>query len=156
MLTIDYGLPYPISSACPHDLADRSANVVVLKPNPNYGGTRARKLDAIVYHMGIGAAAAADQVLHGSLDYVQGADPALETATVAARGAGYRLVPDDNTVTLALNSRRAAFASLDARRAVAYAIDRRALATATGSFTAPASSFSRRACSAVRSRRRSR
>ena len=38
--TVPHGLPYLIPSAGPYYLADRSADVLVLKPNPNYHGPR--------------------------------------------------------------------------------------------------------------------
>ena len=50
--TVPHGLPYPIPSAGPYYLADRSSDVFVLKPNPNYHGPRPRRLDAIVYRTG--------------------------------------------------------------------------------------------------------
>ena len=50
---VPHGLPYPIPSAGPYYLADRSSDVFVLKRNPNYHGPRPRRLDAIVYRTGI-------------------------------------------------------------------------------------------------------
>ena len=44
--TVPHGLPYPIPSAGPYYLADRSSDVFVLKPNPNYHGPRPQRLDA--------------------------------------------------------------------------------------------------------------
>lgn len=137
--TIPYGLPYPIRTAGPYYLADRTADVFVLKPNPNYHGPRSQKLDAIVYRVGINIAAATNQIFHGKIDYVQGSDPALAPGTAAARSAGYRLTPNNTTDQLALNARRPTFANIAVRRAVEYAVDRSALAQALnrGAFSLP-------------------
>jgi DNA-binding SARP family transcriptional activator/ABC-type transport system substrate-binding protein len=128
------GLPYPIPSAGPYYLATRSSDVVVLKPNPNYGGSRPRHLDAIVYRMNVDVGKAAALVAQGKVDYLQEDDPALSPGTEAARSAGsrYRLTPNNWTEGLALNARRPLFADLRMRRAVAYALDRSDLAAALG------------------------
>ncbi len=130
--TVPHGLPYPIPSAGPYYLADRSSDVFVLKPNPNYHGPRPRRLDAIVYRTGIDLGKAAAQVARGGLDYLQAGDLALAPQTDAARAAGprYRLTANNWTERLALNTSRPLFADPRLRRAVAYALDRRALAHA--------------------------
>jgi ABC-type transport system substrate-binding protein len=132
--TIPHGLPYPIPSAGPYYLADRSTDVFVLKANPNYHGPRRPRLDAIVYRTGIDPGRAAAQVAQGTVDYVQAGEPALAPDTVAARTAGsrYRLTPNNWTERLALNEARPLFADVRLRRAVAYALNRRALAHAFG------------------------
>src|SRR5207302_7180568 len=68
--TIPHGLPYPIPSAGPYYLADRSSDVLVLKRNPNYHGPRPRHLDAIVYKFGVESGAAAVGIAGGRYDYV--------------------------------------------------------------------------------------
>jgi MarR-like DNA-binding transcriptional regulator SgrR of sgrS sRNA len=130
--TVPNGLPYPIPSAGPYYLADRSLNVVVLKPNPYYRGPRPQKLDAIVYRMNVDPAEAAALVEQGKVDYVEESDQALGPETEAARAAGsrYRLTPNNWTEGVALNARRPLFADARARRAVAYALDRSSLAAA--------------------------
>jgi DNA-binding SARP family transcriptional activator/ABC-type transport system substrate-binding protein/streptogramin lyase len=129
-----HGLPYPIPSAGPYYLASRSANVVVLKPNPNYPGPRLRRLDAIVYQFNVDAGEAVAQVERGKIDYVREAKPALAPSTAVARAAGsrYRVTPENGTVGLALNARRQLFADARLRRAVAYALDRRTLVIGLG------------------------
>ena len=127
---IPHGLPYPIPTAGPYFLADRSTDVLVLKPNPNYHGPRPRRLDAIVYRTGVDTGTAAAQVERGSTDYVGGSDVALAPTTLVARAAGgrYKLVANNWTERLALNTRRPTFADAHIRRALAYALDRHALA----------------------------
>ncbi len=140
--TVLHGLPYPIPTAGPYYVADRSANVVVLKPNPNYHGPRPHRLDAIVYEMNVDVGEAVAQVAQGTVDYVQEVDPALAPTTAAARAAGprYRLTPDKWTAGLVLNTRRPLFADARLRRAVAYALDRRTLAAGlVGVFAVPTS-----------------
>lgn len=130
--TVPHGLPYPIPSAGPYYLADRSSNVLVLKQNPNYHGPRPRRLDAIVYKIGIDPGAAAAGVARDRFDYVASQDAVLSPATVAARSAGrrYRLIANNWTQRLALNTARPAFSDEAVRHAVAYALDRRKLAHA--------------------------
>jgi DNA-binding SARP family transcriptional activator len=139
--TVLHGIPYPIPTAGPYYLADRSANVVVLKPNPNYHGPRPHGLDAIVYQMNVDVGEAVAQLAQGKVDYVQEVDPTLAPSTAAARAAGprYRLTPDKWTAGLVLNARRPLFADARMRRAVAYALDRRTLAAGLGVFAVPTS-----------------
>ena len=129
-----HGLPYPIPTAGPYYLASRTANVVVLKPNPNYQGTRPRRLDAIVYQFNVDVGEAVAQVERGKVDYVREAKPALAPSTAVARAAGgrYRVTSDNGTVGLVLNARRPLFADARLRRAVAYALDRRTLVMGLG------------------------
>jgi DNA-binding SARP family transcriptional activator/streptogramin lyase len=143
--TVPHGLPYPIPSAGPYYLADRSQDVVVLRPNPNYHGARPRRLDAIVYKIGIEPGTAALGIGRGRFDYLTSQDAVLSPGTVAARSAGrrYRLVANNWTERLALNTARPAFSDEAVRRAVAYALDRRlaARALAGGDFQLPTSAL---------------
>jgi ABC-type transport system substrate-binding protein len=119
--------------------------VFVLKPNPNYHGSRPQALDAIVYRTGIDFGKAVAQVGQGKVDYVQDRDPALAPTTLAARRAGlrFRLTANNSTDRLALNTSRPLFADPSMRRAVAYALDRSALARAMedGDFRLPTQSL---------------
>ena len=120
---VPYGLETPVASAGPYYLAAHTDTVAVLKPNPNYGGTRPQHLDAIVYHMGIAPADAAPQIEAGTLDYyLESQRPTLTPETSAARAAGdrYRMTPDGSRSTqyLAPNWRRPLFADIRMRRAV--------------------------------------
>jgi DNA-binding SARP family transcriptional activator/ABC-type transport system substrate-binding protein/streptogramin lyase len=124
------GIEAPIPSAGPYYIAARADNVVVLKPNPNYGGSRPRRLDAIVYEWGLDVGVATARLARGKIDYVSARDPALAPDTPAARGAGrrYSRTTINWTRVLALNTHRSLFADARVRRAVAYGIDRRTLA----------------------------
>jgi ABC-type transport system substrate-binding protein len=130
--TVAYGLPAPIRTAGPYYLADRSRDVLVLKPNPNYHGQRPQKLDAIVYRTGVETGVAATQVVRGKVDYVRERDPALAPDTLVARAgkSRYRLTANNSTDGLALNTSRPLFADARLRRAVELALDRSVLAHA--------------------------
>jgi DNA-binding SARP family transcriptional activator/ABC-type transport system substrate-binding protein/streptogramin lyase len=132
--TVPHGLPYPIPSAGPYYLADRSSDVFVLKPNPNYHGQRPRRLDAIVYRVGIEPGVAAAGIARGTIDYIAAQDLALAPHTASARAAGarYRLTANNWTERLALNTSRPLFSDATTRRAVALALDRPQLAYALG------------------------
>jgi DNA-binding SARP family transcriptional activator/ABC-type transport system substrate-binding protein len=131
-----FGITTPIASAGPYYLAANTPSVAVLKRNPNYPGPRPQKLDAIVYEFGIPPAEAAQRISKGTLDYVLERDESLAPSTSVARTAGprYRLTPDSTASTqyLAFNTSRPLFKDLDTRRAVQYALDRRALAAVDG------------------------
>ncbi len=105
---------------------------MVLKRNPNYHGPRPQHLDAIVYYLGVSPADAAARIAQGKLDYLLENDPAIAPGTEAARAAGsrYRLTPNSfgQSVWLGFNTGRPLFADIRLRRAVQYALDRRALA----------------------------
>lgn len=102
----------------------------MLKPNPNYGGRRRPRLDAIVVRTGIDPGRAVAAVARGAVDDVPGEDDALAPGSLAARssGARYHLTANNWTERLALNPARRLFADPRTRRAVALALDRAALA----------------------------
>jgi DNA-binding SARP family transcriptional activator/ABC-type transport system substrate-binding protein len=131
---VPHGLEAPIPSAGPYYLAALTDSVGVLKRNPNYGGTRPHHLDAIVYELNVAPKDAAARIANGTLDYVLENDPALAPGSAAAHAAGprYRLTPGATAKVnfLAFNTRRPLFADFRWRRAVQYALDRRALAQA--------------------------
>ena len=70
-------------------------------------------------------------VAKDKVDYVAESDAALGPGTVAARSAPgrYRLTPNNWTERLVFNTHRPLFADVRLRRAVAHALDRRALAS---------------------------
>jgi YVTN family beta-propeller protein len=122
--------PYYISSFAPHQQ-------LVLRRNPNYGGSRPHRFSRIVYTLGISPAKALADVEAGVADYLPripfDADARLAarygpTSGAAGRHQRYFVAPRLNLAFLALNTSRPLFASARLRRAVSYAIDRRALA----------------------------
>jgi DNA-binding SARP family transcriptional activator/ABC-type transport system substrate-binding protein len=137
------GVASPIASAGPYYLAAHAGNAFVLKRNPNYHGPRPQRLDAIVYRTGVDVAQAVAGIASDKVDYVAENDPALGPGTPTARDAAsrYRLTPNNWPERLVLNPHRSLFANVRIRRAVAYALDRRALAAAlAGGFAIPTSS----------------
>jgi DNA-binding SARP family transcriptional activator/ABC-type transport system substrate-binding protein/streptogramin lyase len=136
------GVEGPIPSAGPYYLAERLDNVAVLKPNPNYHGPRPHHVDALAYEWDVDPGAAAQLVAQGKLDYFSSENPAaLPPETLAARRAGgrYRATSWNRVAALALNAGRPLFADPELRRAVQFAVDRTALASAVGAL--PTSHF---------------
>ena len=137
----------PIPSAGPYYVASTSRDQLVLARNPNYGGHRPRIPDQIVYSFNVGLPRALRQVTTGQGDYVDagafasggqsfaalGLLAALErrygTASAAARTGHQRYFvnPWLDLEYFVFNTARPLFASARLRRAVNYAIDRRAL-----------------------------
>lgn len=124
--------PYYVASYVPH-------RQLVLKRNPNYGGRRPHKLETIVYTLGVKPGDAVMHVEAGQADYAANYIPIETDARLAARygaaspaaargGQRYFLDPRLAIAFLALNTSRPLFANERLRRAVNYAIDRRALA----------------------------
>jgi DNA-binding SARP family transcriptional activator/ABC-type transport system substrate-binding protein/streptogramin lyase len=126
---VPWGLETPVPSAGPYYLAAHTDSVAVLKRNPNYGGTRPQRVDAIVFRFGVAPGDAAAQIEAGVLDYyLESQRPTLTPETLVAQAAGsrYRMTLDGGAGThfLALNWNRPLFADIRMRRAVQYALDR--------------------------------
>ena len=126
------GLEKPVPSAGPYYLAALTDSVAVLRRNPNYGGSRPQNLDAIVVEFNVPPAEAATRIENGTLDYfLESQQATLTPDSQAARAAGarYRLTPETTpgVAFAAFNTDRPLFADLRMRRAVQYALDRRAL-----------------------------
>ena len=124
-----------IPSAGPYYIASHVRNEqIVLRRNPNYHGPRPHRLDEIVYTIGVSAPKSVTRVEQGRADYVAGRLPNEVDARLAARyGPGsarqrYFVNPILALGFLELNTHRPLFSSTRMRRAVNYAIDRRALA----------------------------
>jgi ABC-type transport system substrate-binding protein len=72
------GYEEPLPTAGPYYLAEHEGGVqAVVRPNPNYGGTRPQRLDAIVFHIDIAERSAIAQVRRGQLDYFVGRSTAV-------------------------------------------------------------------------------
>jgi YVTN family beta-propeller protein len=124
--------PYYVTSYVPH-------RQLVLKRNPNYSDSRPHRLETIVYTLGVPSSKGLAHVEAGSADYVANYLPPEQDARLAARYGPassaaangrqrYFVNPRLTLAFLALNTSRPLFASPRLRRAVNYAIDRRALA----------------------------
>ena len=132
--TIPSAGPYFIASYTPR-------REIVLRRNPNYGGTRAQNLDEIVIPIGIESAKAQRQIEAGELDWAfsgppRDAGPRLEreygaTSSAGKAGAQQYFVSEANGGRfLHMNTSRPLVSDVRLRRAVKYAIDRQALAGA--------------------------
>jgi DNA-binding SARP family transcriptional activator/ABC-type transport system substrate-binding protein len=140
---VEGGLEKPVPSGGPYYLATLTDSLAVLRPNPNYGGSRPRHLDAIVVEFNVPPAEAATRIENGTLDHFfesQQATLTPDTAAAHAAGDRYRLTPYNRIQFLAFNYDRPLFADVRMRRAVQYALDRRALveASPSGSAARPA------------------
>jgi DNA-binding SARP family transcriptional activator/streptogramin lyase len=142
---VEGGLEKPVPSAGPYYLATLTDSFAVLRRNPNYGGSRPQHLDAIVVEFSVPPSEAATRIESGTLDYfLESQQATLTPDTQAARAAGtrYRLTPPTipNVYFYAFNYERPLFADPRMRRAVQYALDRRALVDAglAGSVGVPA------------------
>jgi ABC-type transport system substrate-binding protein len=140
------GKPTPIPMAGPYRVASARGGQVVLERNPNYTGNRPRRIERIVYTDGFTAADAISRVERGSADYVSGStvtsetpdalapggvlDTAFGLSSRAGRAGGARYVPSPapGIDGILFNTQRPLFRDARMRRAVAYALDRRALA----------------------------
>jgi peptide/nickel transport system substrate-binding protein len=126
------GLEKPVPSAGPYYLATLTDSFAVLRQNPNYGGSRPQDLDAIVIKFSVAPSDAATQIENGTLDYfLESQQATLTPDTAAARAAGERYQLTSDTIPgvafAGFNTDRPLFKDLRMRRAVQYALDRRAL-----------------------------
>ena len=144
--TVPNGLDDPIPSAGPYYLSGNiGGDVAVVRRNPNYHGSRPRRLAAIVYREQPQGGQAVAEIEAGNADYVADQDPALAPAAAVARefsqpAAGqprrYFVTPLLATDELAFDTRHGLFADARMRQAVNYALDRPALAAALGDLVA--------------------
>jgi ABC-type transport system substrate-binding protein len=141
------GLEEPIPAAGPYYLAAHIDEVVaVVKPNPNYTGPRPQRLDAIVYRRpNVPKADAVSQIERGEADHlgefdVMPASPLVATGAVADRyGPPHRAGSPRFFVSpllavhhIALNAQRPLFSDERLRKAVNFALDRRAISDTYG------------------------
>ena len=129
--------PYYVSSYVPRQ-------VVVLKRNPNYAGSRPHRANRIVLTMGVSHKKVGAQVEAGRADYALDGVDRTDIRRIAARygpgSAAARRGRQQYFVTsglgvdyISLNTNRPLFSDVRLRRAVNYAIDRERLAR-LGSF----------------------
>jgi YVTN family beta-propeller protein len=134
----------PVPSAGPYYIVPSTRDQVVLARNPNYAGHRPRIPKQIVYSSGATLPHALEQVETGASDYVNSAvftghpadlvaSRAVEqrygpTSAAARNGRQqYFITPTQDVEYFDFNTTRRVFATARMRRAVNYAIDRRAL-----------------------------
>ena len=131
-----------VSSAGPYYVAAyRPEQGAVLKRNPNYHGSRPHAFDEIDYETSTGPEQNVREIEAGTADFADvGNLPGGQIASLAARygpdspaaRAGrqrFFVNPLLGFVYLALNTSRPLFANADLRKAVNYALDRRAIAS---------------------------
>ena len=128
-----------MASAGPYYITEDIPNrLIVLERNPNYRGLRPRRFREIRYTLGVEATKGVADVLAGRSDYLADRVPVERNADLLARHGPTSLAAADArqqyfvnpTVKLAfleLNTRRPLFSDVRLRKAVNYAIDRRAL-----------------------------
>jgi len=136
-----------LPSAGPYYVASHEpGESLVLRRNPNYGGSRPHFLSEISFAFGTAQQHAVEEVEAGDADYVN-VDP-LDVAPATTRRlearygprseaaeAGRQQLftqPDPSVFSFVFNTRRGPFRDVRLRRAVNYAIDRSALAPDTG------------------------
>lgn len=133
-----------IPSAGPYYVASYTPGQgVVLKRNPNYHGSRPHHIQEIVYGFGVGQAQSVKEIEAGQADFAADGVPPEAAARLAARyGPGSsaakkgrqryfaNLLP--SLTYLALNTSRPLFSDVKLRRAVNYAIDRKAASRIAG------------------------
>jgi YVTN family beta-propeller protein len=146
------GVP-AIPSAGPYYITEDVPNrVIVLERNPNYRGSRPRRFREIRYTLGVGAAKSVGDVLAGRADYLVDKVPVKKDAELLARYGPtslaaangkqqYHVNPTMSLAFLELNTRRPLFSDARLRKAVNYAIDRRALAGIGNWVTGPFASI---------------
>jgi ABC-type oligopeptide transport system substrate-binding subunit len=134
-----------IPSAGPYYVAEwRKDKYVILKRNPLYQGPRPHRVDVIVLREGVDTSVALDRIQHRGWDGIvssghaatQFTDPSLDPgkaiATEYGNGSHARLeyipVPLAHTTFIALNAVHGPLADPTVRRAIAFAVDRTAIA----------------------------
>jgi ABC-type transport system substrate-binding protein/class 3 adenylate cyclase/streptogramin lyase/tRNA A-37 threonylcarbamoyl transferase component Bud32 len=145
-----HGVGQPIPSAGPYYLAAHIDDLAeVIKRNPHYKGPRPHELDAFVYDDALEVSAGALRVSRNQADYVFGDRPPYpdelqptsrlarrygEGSPAAKAGQQRYFLPAASAVNmLSFNTSRGPFRDPSLRKAVNYALDRRALAGVTTS-----------------------
>ncbi len=135
----------PIPSAGPYYIAAYDpGKALILRRNPNYRGPRVHRISEFDYTLNVGATRSIPEIESGGADYAVPSSftnavppplvPRLNAqygpASAAARSGHqqYFETPSLGEIWIALNPNRPLFANADLRKAVAFAIDRPALA----------------------------
>jgi len=138
------GLEEPIPSAGPYYVDYRLPHFqLVLKKNPNYAGSKPQRVDGVIVTESLNPARAAESVAQNKADELVAEDesgaPTLAPGGryerrygTEGRGQRFFRVPANGTRFLLFNTVAGPFANVRIRRAVALALDRRALAELAG------------------------
>jgi ABC-type transport system substrate-binding protein len=123
----------PIPFAGPYYVRSQTARRTVLDRNPNYSGPRPRRPARIVYLTGVPTAKGVALAAAGRADVVpwdfDDHGPLAPGGSLDRRaGERYRVAPAPGVDMIGFNTKRPLFSHARLRRAVSYAIDRRALA----------------------------
>ena len=126
----------PLPSAGPYYIsAYTPGSRILLSRNPNYHGPRPARLDQILYQTNVDLATSLEQIKAGTADYAAGGIPLDAYAQVAHDFPSQFFVnPLASIRYIALNTSRPLFASVAARQAVNFALDRTALTALAGAF----------------------
>ena len=130
----------PIPSAGPYYITSATKQQLTLKRNPNYTGPRPRRPAEIVYHRIGSDARGVERVLRGEADYAlvwNAYARSLDRRFGSGARPGQRqffVHPIWAVDGFAFNTSRPLLADARVRRAVSYAIDRRALSSEGGFF----------------------
>ncbi len=127
-----------IAAAGPYHVAESTpGSRLVLRRNPSYAGPRPQRLEAIEVEFGLAQERAVPEVEAGRADYALSQSQETQVRLLARYGPGsraaaagrqqYFAAPVPAIDALVFNPRRSLFARAATRRAVNYAIDRRAL-----------------------------
>lgn len=136
----------PVSTSGPYYIESWVPNrSLVMKRNPNYKGDRPALLDEIRYTAGVEQTTSVLQLKNGEADYAADGIPPSQNAPL-----GREFGPDSPAAQqgkqqffinsalifqyLGLNTSRPLFSDVNVRKAVQFAIDRRALVNASGKF----------------------
>jgi ABC-type oligopeptide transport system substrate-binding subunit len=125
-------------SAGPYYVADRTPNrTITIKKNPYYKGKRPHNVAEIVYTPGVSQEAIRLRVEHGDSDYAAGGVPAPAYGDLAQKyginKGQFHVRPRLNTFYFAFNNDRPIFkGNLRLRRAINFAIDRKAILAQNG------------------------
>jgi serine/threonine-protein kinase len=140
---IEGGLQRPIPSAGPYFIAEKFLDErLVLERNPNYEGPRPHRLQRVVYDINNSTKRTLSRINAGEADYTadvqqqstfaSGGPLDMRFGRSAGPGQRLYLTPQPGLGYIQLNTKRGIFTDARLRRAVAYAIDRRALAAVRG------------------------
>jgi peptide/nickel transport system substrate-binding protein len=123
--------------AGPYYISSKEVNKrIVLRKNPNYGGSRPQRWDVITVEVGMAEQTSYLQVRKGEVDLdLYSLPTAAHTELTKEYGINksrYFVYPSNSISYLALNTSRGIFRDVKARQAVAYAVNRPALTNLAG------------------------